>query len=116
MRKLETMEAPIPHEKLDDSIYCIFIFDLRRNIYCIKELKEISKKDNFNDVIRRIEEIDARKQLIAFELLRIFISNGGNIIQNLGEKYSQYQYYYLKDKVIEKIYEKENKHNVTNQI
>ena len=88
MTKSETMEAPIPHEKLDDSIYCIFIFDLRRNIYCIKELKEISKKDNFNDVIRRIEEIDA---------------------------YSQYKYYYLKDKVIEKIYEKENKHNVTNQ-
>ena len=103
MTKSETMEAPIPHEKLDDSIYCI------------KELKEISKKDNFNDVIRRIEEIDARKQLITFELLRIFISNGGNIMQNLGEKYSQYEYYYLKDKVIEKIYEKENKHNVTNQ-
>ena len=36
-------------------------------------------------------------------------------MQNLGEKYSQYEYYYLKDKVIEKIYEKENKHNVTNQ-
>ena len=51
MTKSETMEAPIPHEKLDDSIYCIFIFDLRRNIYCIKELKEISKKDNFNDGI-----------------------------------------------------------------
>ena len=115
MTKLETMEAPIPHEKLDDSIYCIFIFDLRRNIYCIKELKEISKKDSFNDVIRRIEEIDTNDQTTTFKLLRIFISNGGNIIQNLGEKYSQYKYYYLKDKVIEKIYKKENKHNVTNQ-
>ena len=115
MRKLETMEAPIPHEKLDDSIYCIFIFDLRRRTYCIKELKEISKKDSFNDVIRRIEEIDTKKQITTLELLKIFISNGGNVIQNLGEKYSQYKYYYLKDKVIEKIYEKENKHNVTNQ-
>lgn len=115
MTKSETMEAPIPHEKLDDSIYCIFIFDLRRNIYCIKELKEISKKDSFNDVIRRIEEIDTNDQTTTFKLLRIFISNGGNIMQNLGEKYSQYKYYYLKDKVIEKIYKKENKHNVTNQ-
>lgn len=115
MTKSETMEAPIPHEKLDDSIYCIFIFDLRRNIYCIKELKEISKKDSFNDVIRRIEEINTNDQTTTFKLLRIFISNGGNIIQNLGEKYSQYKYYYLKDKVIEKIYKKENKHNVTNQ-
>ena len=114
MTKSETMEAPIPHEKLDDSIYCIFIFDLIRNIYCIKELKEISKKDSFNDVIRRIEEIDTNDQTTTFKLLRIFISNGGNIMKNLGEN-SQYEYYYLKDKVIEKIYEKENKHNVTNQ-